>query len=92
MARFDLETLIKKAVDEAMASYELIMGITIKEAVEKQIPKAPIDKEDSFSDKWLTCPTCGNPVTNVWSKAEYKPNYCHYCGQKFDWEEKGNEE
>lgn len=54
--------------------------------------KAPIDKEDSLSDKWLTCPTCGNPVTNVWSRAEYKPNYCHYCGQKFDWEEKGNEE
>lgn len=86
MARFDLEALIKKGVDEALASYELIMGITIKEAVEKQIPKAPIDKENSFGDKRLTCPTCGNPVTNVWSKAEYKPKYCHYCGQRYDWE------
>ena len=53
MARFDLETLIKKGVDEALASYELIMGITIKEAVEKQIPKAPIDKEDSFGESLL---------------------------------------
>lgn len=84
--KITLDSVIKEGVDKAMASYEFEMGFTLKQAVEKQIPQAPIDREDAFGDKWLTCPSCGNPVTNVWSKAEYKPNYCHYCGQRYDWE------
>lgn len=33
----------------------------------------------------LVCPNCLKPIVNVWSNLEYKPNYCHFCGQKFDW-------
>lgn len=40
----------------------------------------------------LCCPNCGEPIVNVWNRAEYKPNYCHYCGQKFDWSDKKEEE
>ena len=33
----------------------------------------------------LVCPNCNKPIVNVWNTDKYKPNYCHYCGQKFDW-------
>lgn len=35
----------------------------------------------------LCCPNCKQPIINVWSKREYRPNYCHYCGQAILWEE-----
>lgn len=59
------------------------------EALEKQIPKNPIlkamDEFDVDVAAELTCPFCGSPIVNVWSKAEYKPRYCHYCGQSLKW-------
>lgn len=33
----------------------------------------------------LCCPTCKQPIVNVCSSRTYKPQYCHYCGQKLDW-------
>lgn len=56
----------------------------IDEAVKKQIPKNPISKQDYFGFE-LVCPSCEKPITNVWSNREYKPKYCHYCGQALDW-------
>lgn len=52
--------------------------------------KRPILEEDKsgFGDKTLACPNCHKPIINVWSQKEYKPNYCHYCGQGFRWEER----
>ncbi len=58
---------------------------TIKTAVKKQIPKKPLKQECDFFDFNLVCPECKNRIVNVWSKREYKPNYCHYCGQALDW-------
>ena len=54
-------------------------------ALEKQIPKKPLKQECDFFDFNLVCPECKNRIVNVWSKREYKPNYCHYCGQALDW-------
>lgn len=31
------------------------------------------------------CPCCKELIINVWTRAEYQPNYCHYCGQALDW-------
>lgn len=42
-------------------------------ALEKQIPKKPIDLANSTYSK---CPTCGN---------FHFDNYCANCGQKIDW-------
>lgn len=53
----------------------------------KEMPKKPIKQEHDFFDFSLVCPECKNNIVNVWNKSEYKPNYCHYCGQKFQWEE-----
>lgn len=57
---------------------------------EKETAKKPILLIEAhyYGDKTLSCPTCNNPIVNVWSQREYNPNYCHYCGQKLDWEEK----
>lgn len=33
----------------------------------------------------LCCPQCKQPIVNVWSNIEYKPKYCHYCGQGLEW-------
>lgn len=59
----------------------------IHKALEKQIPKKPLKQECDFFDFNLVCPKCKNRIVNVWSKREYKPNYCHYCGQALDWSE-----
>lgn len=56
-------------------------------ALEKQKPKKPIDLDDGagFHDRVLSCHSCKAPVTNVWSNRDYKPHFCHYCGQRYDW-------
>lgn len=59
----------------------------IVEALGKQMAKNPIDIQDDFGDFILCCPSCKRRIVNVWSRADYKPIYCHCCGQKFDWED-----
>lgn len=60
-------------------------------ALEKQIPKKPTEKAQEGFDfevaHCLVCSYCNAPIVNVWSKAEYKPKFCHYCGQALDWSE-----
>ncbi len=68
-------------VDAIQEDYDVIdMAI---EALEKQIPKEPIEKESG----WYYCPTCNTKVPAY-------ANYCcgYYtgkqgCGQRLDWEE-----
>lgn len=59
-------------------------------ALEKQIPKKPIE----YEDKYYGCPACGNPVMHKWEKCQTVLNdkknglpYCLGCGQALDWEE-----
>ena len=61
--------------------------LTVKIALEKQIPKKPIARFiNAFSDDMASsCPCCKQPIVNVWNKRDYKPLYCHYCGQALDW-------
>ena len=62
------------------------MTIVIKQALEKQIPKKPID--DRYP--WVICPVCGGSV-NCEDVQEYIQNkecsHCEHCGQKLDWSE-----
>ena len=57
-------------------------------ALEKQIPKKPIEYEDKF----YACPICRNVLLHKWKKYNTelidKSNglpYCLCCGQKLDW-------
>ena len=58
------------------------------QALEKQIPKKPIEYEDKF----YACPICRNVLLHKWKKYNTelidKSNglpYCLCCGQKLDW-------
>lgn len=57
------------------------------QGIEKQLKKMPIDVKTTMGDNVLCCPDCKRPIVNVWSKADYKPHHCHFCGQALNWEE-----
>ena len=65
----------------------------VLEALEKQMPKRPI--EDGYYDEPAVCPNCGGDVINQCDN-NYQFQCCHYCGQKLDWSdhptEKGGEQ
>ena len=50
------------------------------QALEKQVAKKPIPEELNDGSTWNHCPCCNQ----VWQD---KQHYCHYCGQKINWEE-----
>lgn len=66
-----------------------------KSVLEKQIPLKPQKKIKfgylfGFPDFNLICPKCHKPIINTISEIQYKPNYCHYCGQALNWWGKQN--
>ena len=77
--------LVKKLKDEAAESdlfdeEEEEWFSMIIDALEKQIPKKPIEKF-AFSDDIEAglCPLCNEGVNE-------EMNFCSYCGQAIDWE------
>lgn len=60
----------------------------LQELVNKDKPKKATWVPDSYGDMVQVCPNCKQKITNVWSSAEYKPKYCHFCGQRLDWSKK----
>ena len=52
------------------------------EALEKQIPKKPLNKTSALSGYYGNCPCCNTILCDF---ANY--NYCDECGQKLDWSE-----
>lgn len=56
--------------------------ITSINAIEKQIPKKPI--EDGYYDEPCVCPNCGSNVINEVDN-DYQFEYCYHCGQSLDW-------
>lgn len=58
-------------------------------ALEKQIPKKPGEKESTEKTRYL-CPNCEyNPITIYADgyRLGNKPKYCEKCGQAIDWSE-----
>lgn len=64
---------------------------TVEKELEKQIPKKPLKQKFGFCDLVgffdfrLVCPECEQPIARYFNKKEYKPRYCHHCGQALDW-------
>ena len=52
------------------------------EALEKQIPKEPLNREDKSEISYGYCPCCNNIIDN-WNDIRY----CGECGQAINWEE-----
>ena len=75
---------LKKVLGKAMENIELEIGMTLKEAVEKQIPKQPVMRyldDLDIGNMFESCPICG-------SLEVYEENpYCPKCGQRLKWGE-----
>jgi rRNA maturation endonuclease Nob1 len=73
--KFDLKQAVEKGVEQALKECELTIGMTLKEAVEKQIPKKVTN---------AVCPSC-NRIFLFRYKETRKGDYCDECGQALDW-------
>lgn len=87
--KVDFEKAIKDGVEQAMRECELTIGITLREAVEKQIPMKLDYEGDGYDESGnliydiAHCRVCG-------CEFEYEINdwgcsYCSSCGQRLDW-------
>lgn len=55
-------------------------------ALEKQIPKKPINATGYYRDN--KCPSCGKPIkSGKGSSSHYRNDWCNKCGQRIDWSE-----
>lgn len=84
---------IKIAIAEVEWEYPMDYAAAFEtaiEALEKQVPKKPIE----YEDKYYGCPTCGNVTMMKWEQYPdipmskiYGLPYCLGCGQVLDWSE-----
>lgn len=80
---YDLSCDISLTHQRKAENQKELMNITV-EALEKQIPKKPI--ENRFP--WAICPVCGGSVylKNVQEHIQNEEiTYCEHCGQALDW-------
>lgn len=74
--------------DDKEISEYLINTTAIKKALTKQIPKKVTHEATLY--KCCTCPNCKNVVDKFekWGENTVRitQTYCHFCGQKLDWE------
>ena len=73
----NFEECVKAGVEQAMRECGLAIGMTLKEAVERQVAKKP--NPDTKFYGYGFCPTCNACFMDNLT------NYCGNCGQKLDW-------
>ena len=74
---------IKIAIAEVEWNYPMDYTVAFEEAIEaleKQIPKKPVDNPENG---WFECPNCGLIVWVYYGTGE--THHCD-CGQRLDWE------
>lgn len=54
-------------------------------AIEKQIPKEPLNVEETKYKVSYKCPVCGTVHVNGWCGTNWKLPFCSICGQALDW-------
>lgn len=61
---------------------------TIKESLEKQMPKKLKTIKVGQSGLVLLCPNCENEMamiySSIWQQGKYRQKYCENCGQALD--------
>ena len=90
--KFDFTERIKSGVDQAMKECELTIGMTLKEAVERQMPQKLIEEKhtEPFCITYYRCPRCKeNRIAEINGKqgSGKVTKYCGNCGQALDWED-----
>lgn len=87
----DFDKAVKSGVEQAMKECELTIGMTLKEAVEKQIPKKPSKKPLDIRTPvvtWGLCPVCEGELNKLGSQPHIvfkNQTYCMDCGQRLKW-------
>lgn len=76
----DFDKAVESGVEQAMKECELTIGMTLKEAVEKQIPHKLAPKRS----KGCEVPVCGK-CGGIMDLMQGELNYCPNCGQRLKW-------
>ena len=79
-SHYDTEIAEQVYSDTAKFNELLELNKIVSEALEKQIPKKPIDNGEQ---EWFECPTCGKVVVTYY---DGKRHHCE-CGQSLKWED-----
>ena len=79
-SHYDTEIAEQVYSDTAKFNELLELNKIVSEALEKQIPKTPIDNTEQ---EWFQCPTCGKVVVVYYAG---KRHHCR-CGQSLKWED-----
>ena len=76
------DTAIAEQVYSDTAKFNELLELNkiVSEALEKQIPKTPIDNTEQ---EWFQCPTCGRVAVVYYTG---KRHHCR-CGQRLKWED-----
>ena len=89
MTREEAVSNLKMILEEVTETDEAICYVTSNDAealilaikaLEKQVPKKPID---NIEQEWFECPTCGKVVVTYY---DGKRHHCE-CGQSLKWED-----
>jgi hypothetical protein len=91
------EKVIKPMYEDG--SFSLTVADEVVKALEKQIPKKPIEEEKQYSEDYgfnsdILCPVCNNYI-GYYTEAMCKPEhmqYCNECGQRIDDDWSGEDE
>lgn len=87
----DFMEAVRAGVDQAFKKCELKIGMTLKQAVEKQVGK-PVRVEIASEEgmRVYYCPCCGERIISrscgQWLAGRLQ-KFCDECGQKIDWTE-----
>lgn len=81
---FDLEGKLSAHHQKKAENQKELMKITV-EALEKQIPKKPIENDTSYSG--YKCPTCNSNIYQLRSHNIMQTPHCIFCGQALKWGE-----
>ena len=79
-SHYDTEIAEQVYSDTAELNELLELNKIVCGALEKQIPKKPIDNGEQ---EWFECPTCGKVVVTYY---DGKRHHCE-CGQSLKWED-----
>ena len=79
-SHYDVEIAEQVYSDTAKFDELLELNKIVSEALEKQIPKTPVDNAEQ---EWFQCPTCGRVVVTYY---DGKRHHCR-CGQSLKWED-----
>ena len=79
-SHYDVEIAEQVYSDTAKFNELLELNKIVSEALEKQIPKTPVD---NIEQEWFECPTCRRVVVLYHNG---KRHHCE-CGQSLKWED-----